>query len=153
MIGALVAKRALAGAFDSLNRHDLAGFMAAWRTDGVFEYPGDIPESGTFRGIAAVEGWFRRFFEQFPTIEFTLRHICVQNLSDLVGTNVAAVQWDIRLVNREGREGFNAGITMITLERGKVVAVRDFIFDLGDNFRRNWSTLPASVEATPRTRA
>lgn len=143
MIGALVAKRALAGAFDSLNRHDLARFMAAWRTGGEFVYPGDIPESGTFRGIAAVESWFRRFFEQFPTIEFTVRHVCVQNIFDLVGTNVAAVQWDVRLINRDGREGHNAGVTMITLDGGKVVAARDFIFDLGDNFRRNWSAIPA----------
>ena len=61
MIGAIVTKRALAKSFDALNRHDLAEFMSAWREDGVFIYPGDIPESGTFQGKSAVEGWFRRF--------------------------------------------------------------------------------------------
>ena len=139
MIGALVARKAMASAFDALNRHDLAKFMSAWRDDGVFVYPGDIPESGTFKGRNAVEGWFRRFFEQFPTIQFDVRDVCVRNLFDLLGTNVTAVHWDIRLVNREGREGQNSGVTVISIERGKVVFVKDFIFDLGDNFRRNWS--------------
>jgi len=139
MIGSLVAKKALAGAFDALNHHQLAKFMAAWRDDGVFVYPGEIPESGTFRGREAVEGWFRRFFEQFPTITFDVRDICVRNLFDLVGTNVVAVHWNISLVNREGRQGQNSGITLVTLERGKVTFVQDFIFDLGSNFRNNWS--------------
>jgi uncharacterized protein (TIGR02246 family) len=139
MIGALVARKALAGAFDALNRHDLQKFMAAWRDDGVFVYPGNIPESGIFEGRKAVEGWFRRFFEQFPTIQFDVRDICVRNLSDLVGTNVVAVHWNIRIVNRERREGQNSGVTVVSIERGKVVLAKDFIFDLGDNFRRNWS--------------
>ena len=141
MIGALVAKKALAGAFNALDRHELGKFMSAWRDDGVFVYPGDIPASGRFEGKNAVEGWFRRFLEQFPTIHFEIRDICVQNLFDLVGTNVVAVHWDIRLVNREGREGQNSGVTVVTIKRGKVSLVKDFIFDLGDNFRRNWSAV------------
>jgi len=141
MIGAIMAKRALDSAFDALNRHDLAKFMAVWRDDGEFIYPGDIPESGTFRGRAAVEGWFRRFFEQFPEIGFDVHDICVRNIFDLRGTNVGAVHWDLKLTNRAGRIGTNSGVTVVTIKRGKVVHVKDFIFDLGDNFRRNWGAL------------
>jgi ketosteroid isomerase-like protein len=141
MIGALMAKRALAGAFDALNRHDLAKFMSAWRDDGVFVYPGEIRESGRFDGKQAVEGWFRRFFEQFPTIRFEVQDICVRNLFDLLGTNVVAVHWNIHLVNREGRQGQNSGVTVVRIKGGKVSVVKDFIFDLGDNFRRNWSAV------------
>jgi ketosteroid isomerase-like protein len=141
MIGTILARRALAGAFAALNRRDLPKFMASWRDDGAFIYPGDIPESGTFQGKTAVEGWFRRFFEQFPTIEFDVRDICLRNQFDLLGTNTAAVQWHLRLVNRDGREGRNSGVTVIALEGGKVVHVKDYIFDLGDNFRRNWGAV------------
>jgi ketosteroid isomerase-like protein len=141
MIGAIMAKKALAAAFDALNRHDLSKFMSTWRDDGVFVYPGDIPESGTFQGREAVEGWFRRFFEQFPEIGFDVHDICVRNIFDLRGSNVGAVHWDLRLSNRAGRAGTNSGVTVITVERGKVVHVKDFIFDLGDNFRRNWGAL------------
>ncbi len=141
MVGALVAKRALAGAFEAMNRHDLPTFMSAWREDGVFVYPGDVPESGTFNGKPAVEGWFRRFFAQFPTIDFRVKDICVRNIFDLIGNNVVAVHWDIGLVNRDGRQGQNSGVSIITIERGKVVRVKDYIHDLGENFRRNWSAV------------
>ena len=139
MIGVLVAKKALVDSFDALNRHDLPKFMAAWRDDGVFIYPGEIPESGTFQGKSAVEGWFRRFFDQFPTIQFDVQDICVRNIFDLAGNNVVVVHWNIQLTNREGRLGQNSGVTVVSIKRGKVFLVKDFIFDLGVNFRRNWS--------------
>jgi ketosteroid isomerase-like protein len=139
MVGALVAKKALAAAFDALNRHDLPKFMSAWRDDGVFVYPGDIPESGTFQGKSAVEAWFRRFLEQFPRIQFDLQDVCVRNIFDLVGTNVVSVHWNIQLTNKGGRAGQNSGVTVVSIERGKVFLAKDFIFDLGENFRRNWS--------------
>ncbi len=139
MIGALVARKALAGAFDALNRRDLPKFMSAWRDDGVFVYPGEIRESGTFAGKSAVEGWFRRFFEQFPKIRFDIQDVCVRNIFDLFGTNVVAVHWKILLTNREGRVGENSGVTVVSIARGKVFFVKDFIFDLGENFRLNWS--------------
>ena len=138
MIGALVARKAIAGAFDAMNRHELQKFMSAWREDGVFIYPGDIPESGTFQGKSAVEGWFRRFFEQFPRITFNIQDLCVRNIFDLSGSNVIAVHWNIELTNRKGRVGENSGVTVINIERGRVILVKDYIFDLGENFRLNW---------------
>ncbi len=144
MIGTLLAKHALAGAFQALNDHELEAFMAAWSDDGVFIYPGDIPESGTFRGRAAVTGWFAHFMEQFPTIRFHVREICPGSLFDFVGTNVVAVHWDLDLVNREGHAGQNSGVTVVTLVHGKATKVQDFIFDLGEAFHRNWSALAAA---------
>lgn len=87
MIGALVARKAIAGAIDALNRHDLKTFMSAWRDDGTFVYPGDIPESGTFQGEQAIERWFRNFFDQYPTIHFDIRDLGVRNLFDVLGNN------------------------------------------------------------------
>jgi ketosteroid isomerase-like protein len=139
MIGALVAKKAIADAFAAMNRHDLAKFMSAWRDDGVFIYPGEISASGTFRGKSAVEGWFRNFFDQFPRIQFDVQDICVRNIFAFSGTNVVAVHWNIQLTNREGRAGQNSGVTAISIKGGKVVHVKDFIFDLGENFKLNWS--------------
>jgi ketosteroid isomerase-like protein len=139
MIGAVVAKKAIANAFDALNRHDLVKFMSAWRDDGVFIYPGEISASGTFQGKSAVEGWFRKFFEQFPKIQFDVQAICVRNIFALGGTNVVAVHWNVHLTNREGRVGQNSGVSVISIGGGKVVHVKDFIFDLGENFKLNWS--------------
>jgi len=139
MIGAIIAKKAIAGAFEAMNRHDLSGFMSGWRDDGVFIYPGEIPASGIFKGKSAVENWFQNFFEQFPKIKFIIQNICVRNIFALTGTNVVAVHWNIQLTNRDGREGQNSGVTVISIKGGKVFEVQDFIFDLGENFKINWS--------------
>jgi len=140
MIGAIIARKAIADAFDALDRHDLDAFMAAWRDDGVFIYPGDITASGTFAGKSAVESWFRGFFEQFPKIHFDIQDICVKNICAFSGNNVVAVHWNIELTNRHGRAGQNRGVTVITIKGGKVSHVKDFMFDLGENFRLNWKS-------------
>ena len=119
MIGAVVARKAIAAAFEAMNRHDLPKFMSAWRDDGVFVYPGEIPASGTFQGKSAVEGWFRNFFDQFPRIQFDVQDICVRNIFALTGTNVVAVHWSIHLTNRQGRVGENSGVTVINSKVAK----------------------------------
>jgi ketosteroid isomerase-like protein len=55
MIGAIIARKAADKAFRALSNHDLAGFMSAWRDDGVLMYPGEMWASGTFTGKSAVE--------------------------------------------------------------------------------------------------
>ena len=113
--------------------------MSGWRDDGVFIYPGEIPASGTFQGKSAVESWFRDFFDQFPRIQFDVQDICARNIFDLTGNNVFAVHWKLHLTNRDGRVGENSGVTVITIKGGKVFLVKDFIFDLGENFKLAWS--------------
>jgi ketosteroid isomerase-like protein len=138
MIATLIAKKATARAFEAMNRHDLASFMSGWREDAVFTYPGDVPESGTFEGKRAIEAWFGRYFEHFPEIRYDIEDICVRNSFDLVGNNVLSVQWALRLTNRKGRTSTNNGVTMVTIQGGKVIAVKDFYFDTGPEFRRDW---------------
>ena len=141
MIGVFIAKKTIANSFEALNQHNLSKFMSAWRDDGVYIYPGEIPESGTFKGRDAVEGWFRNYFDQFPTIQFDIQNICVRNIFDLTGTNVVAVHWDLQLTNRDGRVGKNSGVTEINIKGGKAFLVKDFIFDQGENFKLMWSAV------------
>ncbi len=142
MIGGFIAKKTIANSFEALNQHNLSKFMSAWRDDGVYIYPGEIPESGTFKGRDAVEGWFRNYFDQFPTIQFDIQNICVRNIFDLTGTNVVAVHWDLQFINRDGRVGKNSGVTEINAKRGKVFLVKDFIFDQGEkNFKLMWGAV------------
>lgn len=100
MIGAIIAKKAMVKAFQALDDHDLKTFISAWRADAVFIYPGEIYASGTFEGRNAIEGWFRKFFEQFPKIHFDIQDICVKNIFAMSGTNVVTVHWNIYLTNR-----------------------------------------------------
>jgi len=139
MIGTILAKRAIAGTFDALNRHDLPRFMSSWRDDGSFVYPGNIPQSGTFRGKSAVEAWFHQFLEQYTEIRFEFQDLCVRNYFDLVGNNVVAVHWKLCLTNREGLQGKNSGVTVITIRGGKALTAIDYIFDQGEDWRRLWA--------------
>jgi ketosteroid isomerase-like protein len=141
MIGTLLAKRGIAAAFGALNRHDLEAFMSTWRDDAVFIFPGDIPESGRFEGKSAIAAWFQRYFEQFPEIRYEIEDICVRNCFDFSGNNVLAVQWTLQLKNREGRAGTNSGITVVTVQGGNVITVKDLYFDTGAEFRRDWGVV------------
>jgi ketosteroid isomerase-like protein len=141
MIGAIIAKKSIAASFEAMNRQDLDEFMSCWREDGVFIYPSEIPESGTYEGKYAIESWFTHFFDKHQKIHFDLQDICVKNIFDLTGTNVIAVHWNVRLKNRDGREAQNNGVAVINIKKGKTILDKDFIFDLGENFRQNWGAV------------
>ena len=130
MIGTLIARSKIRSGFNSLNQHDMDTFLAAWADDATFIYPGNLSVSGEIKGKKAIEEWFRNFMEQFPQVNFTLKHICLQNIFDMVGTNHVAVHWDTKLKNRDGKEFQNSGVTTINLKKGKAVLVRDYIYDI-----------------------
>jgi ketosteroid isomerase-like protein len=138
MIGSFIAKRKVASAFGALNGRDISAFLSAWKDDCVFIYPGDISVSGETKGKTAIEDWFRRFMDQFPKITFTVKHVCVENVFDFVGTNVVAAHWDIELTNRDGKEIENSGVTIIKTKMGKAFFVKDYLFNTGQKFKEAW---------------
>lgn len=141
MIGTVIAKKSIAASFEAMNRQDLDTFMSSWRDDGVFIYPGEIPESGTFQGKEKVRNWFQNFFNKYQKIQFDVQDICVKNIFDLTGSNVVAVHWNLGLTNVDGRVGQNSGVTIINIEGGKVFLVKDYFFDLGENFKLDWGAV------------
>lgn len=129
MIGATIAKKKVRSAFESITRHDLDAFLANWAEDATFIYPGSQAISGEVKGKKAIEERYRKFVQQFPLTSFTVKNICVQNIFALGGTNVLAVEWDIKLSNREGESFENSGVTMINLKKSKATLVRNYITD------------------------
>lgn len=138
MIGAIIAKSAVRRAFSHFNDRNLDAFMAAWAPDAVFHYPGNAVASGVFSGKPTVRAWFARMMEQFTSINFTLRSICVQNIFDLTGSNVVSVEWDLEIRRADGKLYQNTGVSQISLRRGKATRVTDYIFDL-DKVEDAWS--------------
>ena len=138
MIGAIIAKKETAKAFEAMNNHDLRRMMSFFRDDAVFIYPGEIWASGTNTGKASIEEWFRKFFDQYPKIQFDIQQICVKNIFAMGGTNVVAVHWNLSLTNRSGRVGENSGVNVITLRAGKIIHDKTFVFDMGQNYKLNW---------------
>jgi ketosteroid isomerase-like protein len=104
MIGALIAKSKVTSSYDLLNNRDIKTFLATWRDDATWIYPGDISASGEYKGKQAIEEWFQKFLDQFPTINFTTKNVCVKNILDFVGTNVVTVEFVEDNINKAGKK-------------------------------------------------
>ena len=128
MIGSLVAKLVLTRAFRALNNRNLNAFLGGWHQDAQFHYTGDLKVSGTVIGKMAVRSWFENMLDQYPQIHFSVRHICVENLMDLLGNNTIAAQVNVNLTNKDNITVTNSAIVFIRLKFGKVVEVRDYFF-------------------------
>jgi ketosteroid isomerase-like protein len=137
MIGTLIAKSKIRSGFNALSQHHADEFLKAWADDATRVYPGNISVSGEYKGKEAIAAWFGKFMEQFPQINFNIKHVCVKNIFDMIGTNNIAVLWDINITNRDGKEFQNSGVTTITLKMGKAVAACDYIFDL-EKVKKAW---------------
>ena len=148
MIGAMIAKQKISSAFDALNNRDFEAFLAAWRDDCTFIYPGDLPVSGKMEGKPAIEKWFKNFMDQFPKIKFTLKNVCVDNVFDFMGTNTVAAHWDIEYTNKDGKEIHNSGVSIIKIKFGKVELVTDYYFDTGEKFKTAWGVTKAESTET-----
>jgi ketosteroid isomerase-like protein len=138
MIGAIIAKRSIRKAFGNLSNRNIDEFLSAWSEDAVFHYPGTANASGTFSGKVKVRAWFSRMLEQYPEIDFDVKHVCVENIFDLTGTNYVIAHWNIRLKRTDGKEFRNTGISTVKLTARKATDVWDFIFDL-DKVKEAWS--------------
>jgi ketosteroid isomerase-like protein len=139
MIGAIIAKRKVPAWFEAMNRHDLQALLSNYTDDTAMEYPGDVPGvSGTFTGIDALRAWYQRYFEQFPEIHYTLKHVAVTNLLDLVGNNVIAVQWVAQVVNREGLNLQTDGVSIVTARRGKAIQLTVYMAASSEQLRTAW---------------
>jgi len=137
MIGTIIARSKIRSAFKALNNHDINTFIADWRDDAVFIYPGDMSVSGEIKGKKAIQEWFKKYMEQYPQLKFTIKHICFSNIFDMTGTNHAAVEWDVSVKNRDGKEIQNSGVTTIQLKLAKAILIRDYYFDV-DKLKEGW---------------
>ena len=140
MIARLIIKKAIKGGFEAINQHDLPRLISSYQDDATLIYPGEGPQSGTFKGKAAVEGWYRTWFDQFPSIHLDLKDIYVKSIFGL-RTNSVVTHWDIQLTNRDGVEGTFSGVTLFDVKGGKVLLQKEFLFDQGEHHKRMWGVV------------
>ena len=138
MIGALIAKSKATSSYDLLNARDIKKFLANWHDDCVWCYPGNVSVSGEFKGKKAVEDWFQKFLDQFPSIKLTPKNVCIKNLFDFVGTNVVTVNFDEELIDKDGNKFQFEGVTVITLKLGKATHAQDFFLATDEEMRQAW---------------
>ena len=140
MIGAIVAKKLASSGFNALNRRDLDSFMASWADDSIYIFPGNMSISGETKGKEAVRELFKKYLDKFPLINFTVKNVFIQNIFAFGATNVIAVEWDVKYKNQEGEEFNNSGTTIIQVEKGKAVIVREYLLDV-ELEKRAWGEI------------
>jgi ketosteroid isomerase-like protein len=147
MIGAFLAKRAARKAFAAMNRHDLEAFMSAWSEDAAFEFPGSSILAGRYQGKAAIRAWFSRWWNRFPRTVFTLQAVSVDDIMAFGGTNTVHVEWLLDEMDEQGRTFHLSGVSALHARAGKVVLVKDYIFEQ-DVIAEAWKDIvPASGTA------
>lgn len=149
MIGALVARERARRGFEALNRKDLAAVIAAFAEDAVFEMSGRARMSGRFEGRSAIEAYFRTWFSERTLIRFRPRHVCVERVLALGGTNTVEVEWALEEADRHGVTYHLSGVTVFDLRRGKVVRARDYVFEQ-DVLEREWAGFEGAGGRAPQ---
>ena len=137
MLGFLIAKQKVRTAFSYFNDRNMEKFLSLWDENATFTYPGNLSVSGTKEGKVAKSDWFNNLMDAGPSVHFSLKSICVNNIFDIVGTNVIIAEWDNSVTNRKGIDMLVEGVSIIRIKMGKIVEVRDYIFDL-DNLPVAW---------------
>lgn len=147
MIGAVLMKRSARQAFAAMNRRDLAAFMKVWADDAVFDFPSAF--GGHFEGRAEIEGWFRRWWQQVADIRFQVRHVAVEDIAALGGTNAATIEWELVERDLEGRSYRLQGVTAVEARGGRIVRARDYIFDTAPILELWGGSTTAAAAAEP----
>jgi uncharacterized protein len=129
MLGALLARRAVRGAYDAMNRMDVDALLEGWTDDAVFEYPGRSTLAGRFEGKAAIRHWFVERFARLQRVHYTIVHVSVAEQFALGGTNTVLVEWLLTEERPDGTADHLSGVTSAHLHAGRVVHVRDYVFE------------------------
>jgi len=141
MIGAIIAKKKVRYWFDTLNWRNLDTLLANWSEAAIFVYPGELSVSGTFEGKESIKEWYQKFMEQFPQAIFDVKNICVQKMCPVnFRTNSVAVEWDGLFTNRDRKEFRNSGVTVVSIEKGKIMKVHQYISN-AEVDRRAWGEI------------
>ncbi len=127
MLGAIFLKLIVKRAIKAINRHELSAFMQSFAEEAVFIYPKEVKVGGIINGKSAITLWFKRWMQQFTKSHFTIKHLCLENPWDIIGTNFITVEWKIKITNKDSVSAELDGITTIQTKLGKAVVVRDYI--------------------------
>jgi ketosteroid isomerase-like protein len=101
--------------FQVLNERDLgeAGYLLTTKTE--FYFPKMQPMVGKDRILK----FLKIFFRQYPELTFTVIRVIHQG-------DQAVVHWTNRGMNRRKEPYENEGVTLLEMEKGKIVYISDF---------------------------
>lgn len=129
MLGAILAKRAVRQAFGVLNSRNAEKAVAGLADMAVMTYPGNSALSGTYEGREAIRERMVRWFGMKDHVDFQLHHVAVENVASMGPSNNVIVEWTLGTKTASGDPIAMEGVTRFTVQRGKVVDIKDYLYD------------------------
>src|SRR5260370_7658126 len=113
-----IVRRIVRSGFRALSAGNYEQVLRRFHPQVIFSFIGPAPLGGERRGVEAAREWFQRLFSYFPGIEFTVRHVIVQEypLNTLVATHLS-----LAAPRADGSMYRNEVMQFLHLRWGKVV--------------------------------
>jgi uncharacterized protein len=91
--------------------------------DATWEYPGDLPLSGTYRGIEEIVG---TFLGGAAELMAPGTRVTIELVSAIADGDRVAAEWTSRATSRNGTPYHNRNVGIFTVRNGKIVSVREY---------------------------
>ena len=130
MIGAILTRVGNRRAWKAFNRRDL-DYFEPYLADGVvYEVAGRPPIGGRFVGKAAWREANQRWMDSLASFEIRVIHEALTNPFALGFSNTILTEYEAVETTRDGQTLRTRGIDVSKMKRGKLVAERNYTFDL-----------------------
>ena len=91
--------------------------------DAIWEYPGDLPLSGTYRGVDAIVD---QFLGGAAGLMAPGTQVTIELVSAIADGDRVAAEWTSRATSRNGAPYHNRNVGIFTVRDGKIVSVREY---------------------------
>jgi hypothetical protein len=95
----------------------------SFASDATWEYPGDLPLSGTYRGVDEIVG---TFLGGAAALMAPGTHVTIELVSAIADGDRVAAEWTSRATSRTGAQYRNRNVGIFTVRDGKIVSVREY---------------------------
>jgi ketosteroid isomerase-like protein len=95
----------------------------SFATDATWEYPGNLPLSGTYRGIDAIVD---TFLADAGDLMAPGTSVSLELVSVIAEGDTVAAEWTSRATSRTGAAYRNRNVGIFTVRDGKIVSVREY---------------------------
>jgi len=130
MIGALMMRIGSRRGWAAFNRRDLDYLDRYVADEVVYELQGPPPFGGRFIGKAAWRAANRRWMDALGSFRADVRHLALTRPFAFGLTNTVITEYDLVMTSRDGRTTRTLCVDVSEIQRGKLVAERNYTFDL-----------------------
>ena len=95
----------------------------SFAADATWEYPGDLPLSGTYRGVGEIVG---TFLGGAAELMAPGTQVAIELVSAIAEGDQVAAEWTSRATSRNGTPYHNRNVGIFTVRDGKIVSVREY---------------------------